>query len=116
MNSDCVIVVLVSGHPVEIVCSCWRELNVDVFRYTGWNHALFRVLDLELRCLGRQNMQPLWRWADIDHSNLESVGFVCFESAKLNNSRRSLKDAVGAYRIKGIVQRNRVRFNCLSTS
>ena len=116
VNSDCVVVVLVSGHPVQIACSCWSELNIDVFRYTRWNHALFGVLDLELRSLGRQYMQPLWRWADVDHPHLESVSFVCFKPTKLHDRGRGLKNAVGAYSIKGIVQRDWVRLDCLSAS
>ena len=78
MNSYRVVVIFVSGHPVEIVRSCWSELNVDVLRYTSWNHALFRVPDLKLRSLGRQNMQPLRRWTDVDHADFKSVSFVGF--------------------------------------
>jgi hypothetical protein len=41
MDSNRVVVVLVSGHGIQIVCGCWSELYVDVFRYSSRNHALF---------------------------------------------------------------------------
>jgi len=39
-------------------------------------------------------MQPLWCWTNIDHANLQSVGFVRFKAAKLNHRWRRLKYAV----------------------
>jgi len=38
------------------------ELDVDVLRDTGRNHALLLIFDLEVGCLWWQNVQSLWRW------------------------------------------------------
>jgi len=41
MNSDRIVVVFVRGHSIKRVLCCWRELYVNVFSYTSWDHALF---------------------------------------------------------------------------
>lgn len=61
-------------------------------------------------------MQPLWRWANVDHAHLEGVGFVSLEATEFDHCRRRLKYTVGTYRIERIVQRNRVGLGLLSTS
>lgn len=113
VNSNRVVVVFVCGHAIGTV-RCWCELNVDVFCDTSWNHSLFRVPDLEVLSLRRQNMQPLWCWTYVYQTDLQSVCFVHFEPAEFHNCGRGLEDSVRAHGVKSIFLSDWVGLACLS--
>lgn len=81
--------VTVNPHRVVIVLvfvGGRRELNVDVFGYTGRDHAFLLVPYFEVARLRGQNVQPLWRRRVVNESEFHCVRFICLEARKFDNT------------------------------
>ena len=63
-----------------------RELNVDVFSYTSWDHAFLLVPYFEVARLRGQNVQPLWCRRVVNESEFHCVRFICLEARKFDNT------------------------------
>ena len=69
-NQDFV-TVTVDPHRVIVILvfiGRWRELDVDVLGNASWDHSLLLVTNLEVACLGRQDVKSLWRRRIINQS------------------------------------------------
>jgi hypothetical protein len=76
VDADAVVVVFV------LIIGC--ELHVQVLAYTCWDHSLLVVLDLEVRSVGRQDVQTLRRWGIVDESDFDGVRLLGFEASELD--------------------------------
>ena len=117
MNSNCIIIVLVCSKCVKLIVTCWSwsELNIDVFAHSSWYHSFFLITDLKIRCLGWQNVQPLWSWWIIDNSYFKSMSLIYLKTHKFYNWRRSLENSIWTYCIKYIMSCNRIHRNTFSS-
>jgi len=84
VNSDSIVVVFVRCHAIETT-SCWCKLDVYIFCDASRNHPLLGVPNLKILSLGWQNMQPLWRWANVYQSKFQRMSLISFETLKFYN-------------------------------
>lgn len=94
VDADAVVVVL--------VLVVGRELHVQVLTYPRWYHPLLVVLDLEVWCVGRQDVEALGRRRVVDEAHFEGVSLVGFEAGELDDGRTGSEDAVRSHTVKSI--------------